>query len=59
MSVENESPHATDIPSEFHISEPTPVPTAIGTIPSTVVIVVIKIGRIRERPALTAASRIE
>lgn len=59
IRVENERPQATDIPREFHISEPTPLPTAIGIIPSTVVIVVIKIGRRRLLPAITTASRID
>ena len=55
MSVENDNPHATDIPRARHISEPSPLPTAIGIIPMTVVRVVIRIGRRRERPEITMA----
>lgn len=51
ISVETESPHATVIPIGRHISEPSPVPIAIGIIPKTVVSVVINTGRKRERPA--------
>ena len=40
-SVETVSPQHTVIPSERHISEPSPLPTASGTMPSTVVSVVI------------------
>ena len=48
IKVDTESPHATVIPIERHISEPSPVPTAIGIIPNTVVRVVINTGRRRD-----------
>ena len=54
--VEKVRPQATTIPMEFHISAPSPLSTASGIIPSTVVKVVIKIGRRRERPPATTAS---
>ena len=58
IKVDTESPHATVIPIERHISAPSPVPIAIGIIPSTVVRVVINTGRRRDLPAATAAVRI-
>src|SRR5574344_1256185 len=55
--VETDKPQATVIPNEFHISAPSPLPTAKGIIPKTVVSVVIKMGRRRDFPAVTTASR--
>ena len=54
-AVDTESPQATVIPIEFHISAPSPVPIAIGIIPNTVVNVVINTGRRRDLPAVTTA----
>ena len=56
-SVETERPQHTVTPRERHISEPSPVPMAIGSIPSTVVRVVMRIGRRRLRAAVVDASR--
>ena len=53
IKVDTERPQATVIPIERHISEPSPVPTAIGIIPKTVVNVVINTGRRRDFPAVT------
>ena len=53
IKVDTERPQATVIPIERHISEPSPVPTAIGIIPKTVVNVVINTGRRRDLPAVT------
>ena len=55
-SVEIDNPHATVIPIYRHISAPSPVPIAIGNIPSTVVKVVINTGRKHDFPAATVAS---
>ena len=57
MRVEMERPQATVTPSPFHISEPSPRPQAIGSMPQTVVSVVIRIGRRRLRAAVTEESR--
>ena len=57
MSVETERPQATVVPRPFHISEPSPRPNAMGSIPSTVVRVVIRMGRIRALAAVMEASR--
>lgn len=57
ITVDTESPHATVIPIDLHISEPSPKPIAIGIIPNTVVNVVINTGRKRDFPAMTTASK--
>jgi len=54
--VEIDRPQQTVTPREFHISDPSPLPSAIGSIPSTVVRVVMRIGRRRLRAAVTEAS---
>ena len=54
-SVEIESPQATVIPIDCHISEPSPIPRAIGTIPRTVVAVVMSTGRRRDLPEVVTA----
>ena len=50
-----ESPQATVIPMACHISEPSPMPSAMGSIPRTVVIVVMSTGRRRDLPEVTTA----
>ena len=55
IMVERVRPQQTVTPRPFHISEPSPVPNAIGSIPKTVVRVVISIGRRRLRAAVTDA----
>ena len=57
MRVEIDRPQATVIPRPLHISEPSPVPQAIGSMPRTVVRVVMRIGRRRLRAAVTEESR--
>ena len=56
INVDTVKPQATVIPKPFHISAHSPRPIAIGIIPNTVVKVVIRIGRRRERAAFTVAS---
>jgi hypothetical protein len=55
MIVEKVIPPIMEIPSDFHISDPCPVPIARGTIPRIVVRVVINTGRNLERPPCTTA----
>ena len=57
MSVETLRPQATVVPRPRHISEPSPRPRAMGSIPSTVVSVVIRMGRRRLLAAFTDDSR--
>ena len=54
-SVENVSPLAMVMASGCNSSEPSPRPSASGSIPTTVVSVVIRIGRRRRRPASMSA----
>lgn len=56
MIVEKTSPPITVIPIGRHISDPSPVLKANGTIPKIVVKAVINTGRSLERPAATIAS---
>ena len=55
INVENERPQQTVIPKERHISEPSPLPKAMGNIPRTVVSVVMRIGLNRLLAAVTEA----
>ena len=57
--VELISPATTVIAMGVRISAPSPKPSAIGNRPSTVVDVVIKIGRNRTSPACTIASSLD
>ena len=57
MSVETVRPQHTVTPSERHSSDPSPVPMAIGSMPRTVVSVVMRIGRRRLLAAVVEASR--
>ncbi len=57
--VENVRPPITATPIGRHISEPSPLPIAIGTMPRMVVSVVITTGRRRERPPSITARRID
>ena len=57
MRVEMLKPQATVVPRPFHISEPSPRPSAMGSMPRTVVRVVMRMGRRRALAASTDASR--
>ena len=57
--VENTMPPITAIAIGERISAPSPQPSAIGTSPSTLLSIVIRIGRSRTSPATFSASRFE
>src|SRR5256885_11530412 len=57
MNCENARPPTTAIPSGRRDSEPTPTPSAIGSVPISAAMVVIMIGRKRMLHACRIASR--